>query len=86
MTDEVSKVLELARNNTSSLYLLQILEQHKAVIYHGGDQRDPITGITCACQKNSGGYGYRPLGASHYLHLFEVLRPVISSMITDTGR
>lgn len=80
---EIEEVLKRV-STVGDKYLMRLISAHRPVIRHAGDQRDPITEISCSCKKE--GYITKELGMAYYLHIYDIIRPAVSSLINDTGR
>lgn len=63
---------------------MSLLSNHRPIIRHAGDQRDPIEQISCSCKKE--GYTIKELEISYFIHLFDILRTPIAGLVSDTGR
>jgi len=73
-TDDMYKLIAKASAKNPGLAML--LLEHRPLIKHGGDQRDPTEEITCTCMKKDK-WGYNSLAEPYWYHMFTTLLPYV---------
>lgn len=80
MAAEIDQVLDRIKD-AQDRWVMRLLSDHRPVIRHAGDQRDPVTDISCSCKKR--GFTVTELEVPYFVHIYDVLRP--SFRLPDNG-